>query len=146
MKRQDVSTQTNPKPTLAELNAMFEEERKLDWVAIDRQINKDTGTWKRVQEIIGVPRSPETKQKISDALKGHGVSAVTRRKISTSLRKFHEHRNRGLAEGRTTPPNSTGGVGAPSTTWSRSIQALSALLRPTRPDGVPVERVNRQSP
>jgi hypothetical protein len=80
---------------MRELNAMAEEMSTWDWAAIDRQINKDTGTWKRVQAIFGTPRSEETKLNISLALTGHHVSARTRQKISASLRKFHAKRRKG---------------------------------------------------
>lgn len=35
----------------------------------DSEINKQTGIWKRAQEQIGIPRSPETRAKISASLK-----------------------------------------------------------------------------
>jgi hypothetical protein len=35
----------------------------------DREINKQTGIWKRAQGQIGIPRSPETRAKISASLK-----------------------------------------------------------------------------
>ena len=36
----------------------------------DREINKQTGIWKRAQEQIGIPLPPETKAKISSSLTG----------------------------------------------------------------------------
>lgn len=144
MKHKKISTHVGPKPTLEELNTMLERIRQLDCVALDRQINKDTGIWKRAQEMIGIPRSPETKQKISYALKGHGVSAITREKISTSLRKFHEYRNQERGEGGVTPPKST--LGVSNTTRSRSTQAPSALLQPLQPNVAPVKHIKRRNP
>ena len=55
-----------------------------------REINKQTGIWKRAQEQIGVPLPPETKAKISAALKGRRLSDQTKAKISASLRKRHQ--------------------------------------------------------
>lgn len=53
----------------------------------DREINKHTGIWKRAQEQMGIPRSAETKAKISAALKGRSLSAQTKAKISASLKR-----------------------------------------------------------
>jgi len=89
-------------PSIAELNADFEEMKKLDWIAIDRQINKDTGIWKRAQQQIGIPHSPETRHKISLALKGRSLPDTTRQKISASLKRFHEKR-RGQGETASVP-------------------------------------------
>ena len=56
----------------------------------DAEINKATGIWKRVQQQMGIPRGPETRRRISDALKGHRPSAETKAKISASLTKRHQ--------------------------------------------------------
>ena len=52
----------------------------------DREINKQTGIWKRAQEQIGIPLPPETKAKISSSLTGRRLSAETKAKISASLK------------------------------------------------------------
>ena len=56
----------------------------------DAEIKKATGIWKRSQQQMGIPRSPETRRRISDALKGHRLSAGTKAKISASLKKRHQ--------------------------------------------------------
>lgn len=76
-------------PTTAELNADFEELMKTDQSNIARQINKDTGIWKRAQEQMGIPLPPETRQKISLVLTGRKLTDATRAKISASLKAFH---------------------------------------------------------
>ena len=126
-------------PAVTELNTILEEVKKLDWVALDRQINKDTGTWKRVQEISGIPLSPETKQKISHALTGHSVSLSTRIKISTSLRKYHVKRNQDKLAAGATPPNS---VDDSAGIMARSIESLSAPLDHLEPEGAPNRRAS----
>lgn len=55
----------------------------------DAQVNRATGAWKRGQELAGIPRSPETRQKISLALTGRRLSAETKAKISRSLKARH---------------------------------------------------------
>jgi len=50
----------------------------------DAQVNRAAGAWKRAQELTGIPKPPETRQRISDALKGRRLSAETRAKISAS--------------------------------------------------------------
>lgn len=146
MKSSDKQNKALRKPTRAALNAAFEEERNLDWASIDRQINKDTATWKRVQAIFGVPRSQETKQKISDALKGRTVPATTRKRISASLRKYHENRKREAADGQTTPPSSASVHRVASTTWPRSVRAFAALFQRQPPGESQDGRVGRRNP
>ena len=58
----------------------------------DAEINKATGIWKRVQQQMGIPRTPETRRRISDALKGRRLSAGTKAKISASLKMRHQSR------------------------------------------------------
>lgn len=103
--------------------------KRLDWVSIDRRINKDTSTWKRVQQIFGVPRSQETREAIRAALMGHRVSDTTRQRISASLRKYYQDRKRDLAEGTTACANAVDKVRLPKTTWPQSVEAWKLLLR-----------------
>ena len=56
----------------------------------DAEINKATGIWKRAQQEMGIPCNPETRRRISDALKGRHLSAETKAKISASLKKRHQ--------------------------------------------------------
>jgi hypothetical protein len=137
MKHKKNTAPSRVTPAVTELNTILEEVKNLDWVALDRQINKDTGTWKRVQEISGIPLSPETKQKISYALKGHGVSPSTREKISTSLRKFHEQRNQDQMANGEIPRNS---VDASTGLVARSNESPSASLDDLEPEGAPNQR------
>lgn len=62
----------------------------------DAQINRATGAWKRAQQQIGIPRSPETRQKISAALTGRRLSAATKAKISQSLKARHQAKANGV--------------------------------------------------
>lgn len=53
----------------------------------DKEINKQTGIWKRAQEQIGIPLSSETRAKISAALTGRRLSPETKAKISAALKR-----------------------------------------------------------
>ncbi|MBI1625781.1 NUMOD3 domain-containing DNA-binding protein [Comamonas suwonensis] len=56
----------------------------------DAEINKATGIWRRTQQQMGIPLAPETRHKISEALKDRHLSAETKAKISASLKKRHQ--------------------------------------------------------
>ena len=60
----------------------------------DAEIKKATGIWKRTQQQMGIPRTPETRRRISDSLKGRRHSAVTKAKISASLKLRHQSRHK----------------------------------------------------
>lgn len=55
----------------------------------EAEINKATGIEIRARQQTGVPRSAETRRKISEALKGRRLSAETRAKISSSKKMRH---------------------------------------------------------
>ena len=78
--------------TQADRDKQWEKLLKTDGPHIDRQINKDTGIWKRAQEQLGIPLPPETRQKISLALAGRKLTDETKAKISASLKAFHAAR------------------------------------------------------
>lgn len=80
------------KLTTQQLNAMFAD--IASWEISDAEINKATGIWKRAQQQIGIPLPPETRQKISEALKGRRLSAETRAKISASLKAHHQKKKK----------------------------------------------------
>lgn len=75
--------------TQADRDKQWEELLRTDGPHIDRQINKDTGIWKRAQQQIGVPLAPETRQRIALALTGRKLTDATKAKISASLKAFH---------------------------------------------------------
>ena len=77
------------KMSVKQINVLTNQLLKEDWPAIDRQINKDTGSWKRAQQQIGIPLSAETKEKISQTLTGRKLSSSTRAKISASLKAYN---------------------------------------------------------
>lgn len=76
------------KMSVKKINVLTNQLLKEDWPAIDRQINKDTGSWKRAQQQIGIPLSAETKEKIRQTLTGRKLSSSTRTKISVSLKAY----------------------------------------------------------
>lgn len=86
------------KHSIKNLNLSFAELiEKEDWPAIDRRINKETGIWKRAQQQIGIPLSPETKEKISQALTGRKLPSSTRTKISISLKSYNSSAKKGIS-------------------------------------------------
>lgn len=76
------------KYSIKALNALFAD--GTDLYLSDAEISKATGIWKRAQQQMGIPRAPETRRRISDALKGRRLSAETKAKISASLKKRHQ--------------------------------------------------------
>jgi len=80
------------KHSIKALNALLAD--GADLYLSDAEINKATGIWKRAQQQMGIPRGPETRRRISDALKGHRLSAATKAKISASMRKRYQSKPR----------------------------------------------------
>lgn len=76
------------KYSIKALNALLAD--GVDLYLSDAEIKKATGIWKRTRQQMGIPRNPETRRRISDALKGHSLSAWTKAKISASLKKRHQ--------------------------------------------------------
>ena len=72
------------------VNAMFAQPGAL--LVSDKEINKQTGIWKRAHEQIGIPLPPETRAKISAALTGRKLSAETRAKISAAHKLRHANK------------------------------------------------------
>lgn len=93
------------KMSVKKINVLIAQLQKEDWPAIDRRINKETGIGKRAQQQIGISLSPETKEKISQALTGRKLSSSTRTKISVSLKAYNSSANKENKSSKLEPKN-----------------------------------------